>query len=199
MYTGFLKESLKLVESYLINRWQRTKLKTGFNRWTEILSGVQQGSVLGPLLFNIYIDDLLFLTENTDVCSYADDTTFYACDSDLHYLISKLEHYSVLAIEWFECNYMKLNQDKCHLLISGHKYENVWANIGSFKIWESNDEKLLGAKIDRNLKFNHYILKQCKKAGRKLSALIRICSLISLTHRRVLMKSFIESHSHTVP
>ena len=134
MYTGFLKESLKLVESYLINRWQRTKLKTGFNRWTEILSGVQQGSVLGPLLFNIYIDDLLFLTENTDVCSYADDTTFCACDPDLHYLISKLEHDSVLAIEWFECYYMKLNQDKCHLLISGHKYGNVWANIGSCKI-----------------------------------------------------------------
>ena len=199
MHMSFLKESLKLIESYLINRWQRTKLKTGFNRWTEILLGVQQGSVFGPLFFNIHIDDLLFLTENTNVCSYADDTTFYTCDSDLHYLISKLEHDSVLTFEWFECNYMELNQDKCHLLISGHKYENVWVSIGSCKIWESNDEKLLGAKIDRNLKFNHYILKQCKKAGRKLSALIRICGLISLTHWRVLMKSFIESHLHTVP
>ena len=43
-------------------------------------------------------------------------TQHYECDSDLHYLISRLEHDSVLAIEWFECNYMKLNQDKCHLL-----------------------------------------------------------------------------------
>ena len=93
-----------------------------------------QGSVLGPLLLNIYINDLFFLTEKTNVCNYADDTTFYACDSDLHYLISRLEHDSVLAIEWFECNDMKLNQDKCHLLISEHKYESVWVNIGFCKI-----------------------------------------------------------------
>ena len=144
-------------------------------------------------MFNIYINDLFFLTEKTNVCNYADDTTFYACDSDLHYLISRLEHDSVLAIEWFECNYMKLNQDKCHLLISGHKYESVWANIGSCKIWESNDQKLLGVNIDRNLKFNHYILKQCKKSGRKLSALTRICKFMSLRRRRVLMRTFIES------
>ena len=83
----------------------------------------------------------------------------------MNYLISRLEHDFVLATEWFECNYMKLNQDKCNLLISGHKYENVWANINSCKIWESNDQKLLGVDIDRNLKFNYYVLKQCKKAG----------------------------------
>ena len=193
---GFSKESLKLIKSYLTNRWQRTKLNTGFSTWTEILLGVPQGSVLGPLLFNIYINNLFFLTEKTNVCNYADKTSFYASDSDLKYLISRLEHDSVLAIEWFECNYMKLNQDKCHLLLSEHKYESVWANIGSCKIWESNDQKLLGVNMDRNLKFIHYILKQCKKAGRKLSALTRICKLMSLRHWRVLMKSL---SSHTVP
>ena len=114
---------------------------------------------------SIYINDLFFLTENTNICNYDDDTTFYACDSDLDNLILRLEHDSVLATEWFECNYKKLNQDKCHVLILGHKYENVWANIGSCKIWESNDQKLLGVNIDRNLKFSHYILKQCKKAS----------------------------------
>ena len=66
---------------------------------------------------------------------------------------------------------MKLNQDKCHLLISGHKYESVWANIGSCKICESNEQKLRGVNIDSKLNFSHYILKQWKKAGRELSAL----------------------------
>ena len=48
-------------------------------------------------------------------------------------LISRLEHDSHLAIEWFESNYMKLNQDKCHLLVSGYKNENIWARIGELK------------------------------------------------------------------
>ena len=78
------------------------------------------------------------------------------------------------------------------MLISGHNYESMWANIGSCKIWESNDQKLLGVNIDHNLKFNH-ILKQCKKAGRKLSVLTKICKFMSLRRRRVLTKSFIES------
>ena len=46
---------------------------------------------------------------------------------------------------------MKLNHDKCHLLVSRHRYESVWANIGSSKIWESNDQKLLGVNIDRRI------------------------------------------------
>ena len=132
----------------------------------------------------------LFLTENTDVCNYA---------KDLQNLISRLENDSVLAIEWFECNYMKLNHDKYDLLISGHEYESVWAYIGSCKIWESKDQKLLRVNIDRNLKLNHYILKQCKKAGRKLSALTKICKFMKLRCRRVLIKSFIESQYTCCP
>ena len=82
--------------------------------------------VLGPHLFNIYLNDLFFLTESTDVCNFADDTTFYACDRNLNDLINRLEHDSFLATELFENNAMKLNDDKYHLLVSGHKYGNVW-------------------------------------------------------------------------
>ena len=120
--------------------------------------------MLGPLLFNIYINDLFFLAENINVCNYADETTYYACDKDFQRLILKLEHDSVLAIEWFEYNFMKLIQDTYLLLILEHKYESVWANIGPHKIWESNEKKLLGVNVDRNLKFSYYILKvqSCK-------------------------------------
>ena len=100
----FSKESLKLIKSYLTDRWQRTELNTGFSKWTDIILRVPQGFVLGVFLFNIYVKDLFFLAENTNVCNYADETTFYTCDSDLHSLILRLEHDSVLAIEWFESN-----------------------------------------------------------------------------------------------
>ena len=122
---AFSKESLKLIKTYLTNRWQRTKLNTGFSKRPEILLGLPRGFSLGPLLFNIYINDLFFLAKNTNFCNYTDHTKSYACDSDMHNLILRLENDSVLTIEWFECNYMKLNQDVSNLLNLGHKYECV--------------------------------------------------------------------------
>ena len=96
---GFSKESLDIILGYLSDRWQRTKISVNVSSWAELLQGVPQGSVLGPLLFNIYINDLFYLTEMTGVCNFADDTTFFACDSDLKHLMERLEHDTKLAIE----------------------------------------------------------------------------------------------------
>ena len=120
----------------------------------------------------------------TDVCNYADDTTFRACDLDLKSFITRLEHDAALAIEWFESNYMMLNQDKCHFLFSGHKYETLFVNVGETKFWESKQQKLLGILIDRDLKFDKYVSinmyrRKAKKAGKKLTALIRISKFMT--------------------
>ena len=69
----------------------------------------------------------------------------------------------------------------------------MFAKIGHSKIWENCTQKLLGFIINRNLKFDEYILTQCKKAGRKIKALARVCTYLSLERRRTLMKAFIES------
>ena len=68
----------------------------------------------------------------------------------------------------------------------------IRANIGQNKIWESRKQKLLGIIIDRHLCFDGYVLNQCKKAGRKLRAVARICTFVSLERPSTLMKSFIE-------
>ena len=79
----FSEESLRLIEIYLTNRWQKTKVNASFSNWTELLLGVPKRSVLGPLLFNININDLFYVAEFMNVCNYVDDTTFHVCDSDL--------------------------------------------------------------------------------------------------------------------
>ena len=88
---------------------------------------------------------------------------------------------------------MKLNQDKCHLLVSGHKHDTVWAKLGGTKIWESNKQKLLGVAVDRNLNFDEYVFDLCKQAGRKLSVLARLSNYMSFEKRKILLKAFVES------
>ena len=77
----------------------------------------------------------------------ADDTTLYACDLDIENVLSQLEDNAYTAILWFENNYMKLNQSKCHFLTAGSP-EHLWVKVGSEKIWESQTEKLLGITVD---------------------------------------------------
>ena len=81
---GFSNDSLKLLYIYLKNRWYKTKIIHKFSSWKELSQGVLQETVLGPLLSNIFLNDLFFLTEFTDLCNFADDTTYYACDLDLN-------------------------------------------------------------------------------------------------------------------
>ena len=72
------------------NRWHRTKINKQFSSWQEMIQVVLQGSVFGPLLFNIYLNDLLYLAESTNGCNFADDTTFYASDKYLNALTNRL-------------------------------------------------------------------------------------------------------------
>ena len=154
---------------------------------------------MGPLLFNIYLNDLFFTLKKIDVCNFADDTTPYVCDKSVQVALEKLEHHSDLALSWFESNYMKLNTDKCHLLISGHKYEEMWMRVGQNKIWEEKEVKLLGVTIDNALKFDQHVSDICLKANRKLSFLLRMSKYLSFNKRRILYATFIESQFKYCP
>ena len=85
---GFSLTALKLVHNYLSNRKQRTKINSTYSSLLEIIFGVPQGSILGPLLFNIFLIDLFFIIEDTDIASYADDNTPYVTAGNIDGLLS---------------------------------------------------------------------------------------------------------------
>ena len=157
-----------------------------------------QGSVLGPLLFNIYFNDLFFVL-SCEACNFADDTTPFVSDLNLEIVLEKLEENAKICNDWFDNNYMKMNPDKSHLLVSGNKSEHMWAKVGEDTIWETNEVKLLGVNIDNNLKFDKHTEYICQKANAKLTALSRMCKFLNLNQRRVLFKAFFESQFKYCP
>ena len=76
---GFEYSSTSLIPNYISKRYQRVKIGSVFNSYHEILRGLPQGSILGPILFNIFINDLIFLIQETEVCNFADETTVHSC------------------------------------------------------------------------------------------------------------------------
>ena len=196
---GFEKQALAIILNYLTDRWQRTRVNSSFSTWSELLTGVPQGSVLGPLLFNIYINDLFLQITSTHPCNFADDTSLNAFDASLEDMLRSLEYDSLSFIIWFEINFMKLNEDKCHFLMGPSTPEHLWLNVGQTKIWESSEEKLLGVVIDKNLNFDSHLSKLCNKVSQKVSALARVSNLLPFHRKRILLKTFIESQFSYCP
>ena len=114
---GVTPISLKLIFSYLSNRTQGVRINNSHSRKIEIKYGVPQGSVLGPLLFNIDLTDLRLECEDDNISSHADDTTPYSCAQNISSVISELQRITKQILDWFRNNYMKANPEKCHVIL----------------------------------------------------------------------------------
>ena len=199
---GFSKDSLKLICSYLKGRHQRVKINAEYSSWKEILDGVPQGSVLGPLLFNIFINDLFLFIENSEVCNYADDNSLTVADTSINTIINKLESDIQNVNLWFKTNGMLLNEDKCQFMVieSSRTTRNVAkVKIGNKYVEEIKKGKLLGITFDNNLTMEEHIKCICKQASSKLYALARISRYLNEHKRKILMKSFIISQFNYCP
>ena len=139
-----------------------------------INTGVPQGSILGPLLFNIFINDLFFSITKSEVCNFADDNTLYSCNKNLEHVFSNLKYDLRNVLDWFKINPMKANPGKFQFMVLGVKNIAPFnLNVNGKIIPSSNEVKLLGITIDNQLKFKKHIEELCKKSSYKLHALRR--------------------------
>ena len=174
---GFEISSLTFIYSYLSQRRQRTKVNNFVSEWKYINLGVPQGSILGPLLFNIYMNDLFYFVPEKTLANYADDNTLHCTGSDIETISSTLENKTDILLKWFDINYFKMNADKCKLMVTKHS-DNVSLQIDGHCIKGSNCVKLLGVKIDSTLNYNDHVSSLYKKSQCKIT---RYCQSLTIS------------------
>ena len=135
--SGFDESAIRLIANYLSNRY-RVKIGSTFSSYQEILRGVLQSSILGPILFNFFINDLIFFIQETEVWNFADDTAINSCSPNFEQTALKLSNHTHLILNRFRINSMVANPGKFQILFM---IEN--------KIVKSRDEvKLLDITIE---------------------------------------------------
>ena len=199
---GLGRSSLLLLLSYLKDRKQSVKIKGIRSLFQLIKSGVPQGSILGPILFNIFMNDLFYLLQN-DLHNFADDNTISAVSQTISDLTHLLASKSNLAIDWFRWNCMIVNPDKFKAIVltkARQDTSGISINLRDHCITSEESVSLLGITIDCRLSFDKHVSTLCRKAASQLSALKRLRPFIENEKtRRILVQAFVLSNFNYCP
>ena len=184
---------LTWVESFLSHRQQRVKVNNSFSNWTDVTSGVPQGSVLGPVLFILYINDL---NDNLSHCSckiFADDTKLTHTannESDALMIQKDLNNLDDWCKEWK----MYFNDSKCHVLHFGKRNWGHYYHLGGCLITPSSEEKDLGVIISNDLKVAKNVAYSVKKANKVIAMIKRTFSYLDKAMLVQLFKVYVRPH-----
>ena len=188
------------IYSYLSNRKQCVRINNVHSRPQNVISGVPQGSIVGPTLFNCFFNDFFYFIDKPSVHDFADDNSLSTFESNIKNLKLILESESKTAISCFQSNKMIVNPGKFQGIIINIKKQNHTAEYISIDQKNiKSSVKLLGIHVDDKLIFNLHITKICRSAANQLHALIRSRMFLNFEEKKTLINCYFYSNFNYCP
>ena len=195
---GASPAAIRLLTDYLTNRRQRVKVAGAVSSWNAILKGVPQGSILGPVIFNIFMNDVFCAIKDGFLFNYADDNTVLVTAKTKYELTNKLTESGNRLITWCSDNQMEANTSKFQFMISNEATTSD-LSFGGSTIHSEQSVRLLGVQLDNKLNFSQHISAICKAATRQLNCLFRLGRFLDQKSKLLLYKSFVLSNFNYCP
>ena len=199
---GLQRRSVLWIESYLQSRKQKTCFKDITSEESEVTSGVPQGSILGPILFLCFTNDLTENFPEEKVISYADDSQFLVTGKSIEEVKTKLEKIIKKAEDWYKANSLMSNPSKTEVMIFSQN-KNKKEKMPSITVYENGQEielkisetlKILGVHIDKNMTWNEHVTKLRHKTNGIVRHLHRVNQLLPMKVKLQLYDSLVASH-----
>ena len=182
-------------KSYLNNRKQYVYLNNAYSNHLPIICGVPQGSILGPLLFLLYINDLSTVTKLLTFIMFADDTNIFVSGKNLDHIVSVVNSELKTINTWFSANLLSLNIKKTNYMLFGNKKQNdVLISINQENITRVSQTKFLGVIIQSNLKWNAHITSIANKISKTIGVINKARHALDTRHLKMLYVSLIEPY-----
>ena len=197
---GMSVNSCHLMISYLKDRLQRVKIMGDYSDWSVINRGVPQGSVLGPILFNIFVNDLFYIDIQSNISNHADDNNISYASTSIDDLTNTLTEDTLAAINWCKMNGMEANADKFQCAIMDRKGKiSSCLSIHDSSIHSAETINVLGIKLDCKLSFNAHIADIAKRASKQINILKRLSKFLDEGSRMSVYKTFISANFNYCP